>query len=81
MLFIHTLQLAPESQGRIFGIAVFDWLLDRAAERGTDTLACRAFRRSPALKLYHKLGFRIVTEDGVLVGLRLNLAARPSSGF
>ncbi len=79
-IFIHTLQLAPESQGRIFGIAVFDWLLERAAALGATTLDCRAFRSSPALKLYHKLGFRVVAEDGVLVDLRLNLAARPSSG-
>lgn len=72
-LFIHTLQLVPESQGRIFGIAVFEWLLEQAAGRGVTTLACRAFRSSPALSLYEKLGFRIIAEDGMLVNLSLNL--------
>jgi hypothetical protein len=53
---------------------VFNWLLERATAQGATTLECRAFRRSPALKLYQKLGFRIIAEDGALVDLRLDLS-------
>ncbi|MCB1701622.1 MAG: hypothetical protein H6985_04305 [Pseudomonadales bacterium] len=73
VLYIHTLQLTAQSQGRIFGASVFDWLLGQASANGATSIECKAFRSSPVLRLYQKLGFRIVGEDKALVSLALAL--------
>jgi len=70
-LFINTLQLVPELQGNIFGLKVFNWLLQQARDRQRPCLRCRSFRTNPALQLYRRLGFVQVAEQGVLVELEL----------
>jgi ribosomal protein S18 acetylase RimI-like enzyme len=68
-LYIHTLQLSPDVQGRFYGARVFAWLKTLATERGVATIVCKSFKDNPALAMYRKMGLEIVETQGILVQL------------
>ena len=68
-VFIHTLQLTKSAQGSVYGYRIYEWLLQQADVRGVTTVCCRTFRHSPLVDLYQKLGFSVVSTEGILVTL------------
>jgi GNAT superfamily N-acetyltransferase len=69
-LFIHTLQLSPEAQGSVYAYRVYQWLLRETESRGKTQIHCRTFTGSPMIRLYERLGFTAVGEEGILVTLQ-----------
>jgi ribosomal protein S18 acetylase RimI-like enzyme len=69
-LYVAVIEIAPEAQGRGLGTAVLRSVLARAdAERravGLRVLAVNAGAR----RLYERLGFRVVADDGEKVEMR-----------
>lgn len=72
-LFIHTLQLTSSAQGKIFGYRVFEWIEAKAKSMQCRQIGCRAFKNSPVISLYERMGFKIINIDGVLCEMRLEL--------
>ncbi|MCL1076654.1 GNAT family N-acetyltransferase [Parashewanella spongiae] len=57
---IMQLQIAPEHQNKGFGKGIIEQIQDRA---GTKSVSLTVLKDNPALKLYLRLGFKIVGED------------------
>ncbi|MEP5570076.1 MAG: hypothetical protein ABJN62_19705 [Halioglobus sp.] len=72
-LFVHTLQLAPEHQGNIYGLKIFQWLCARVFECDKNFIRCRAIKGSSVVEQYFRLGFVVESTSGVLVSLALAL--------
>ncbi len=68
-LFIHTLQLAKQAQGSVYGVRVYEWILEKMDVRGKDTIMCKAFRGSSVLRLYQRMGFSEVAHKDFFVTL------------
>ena len=71
---IHTLQVVPEHQNRIFGAKLFRWYLSLAEKNGYSELTCSVFDSNPALLMYLKVGFEEVQRDNGIVRLSLSLS-------
>ena len=72
-LFIHTLQLIPEAQGKNFGYRVYEWIRAEAGSSGKSRIGCRALASSPVVASYLRLGFELVKTENVLCEMRLEL--------
>ncbi|MBM4247586.1 MAG: GNAT family N-acetyltransferase [Deltaproteobacteria bacterium] len=60
-VFLASVELAPEVQGRGLGTDIVRSVLCEAAERGVP-VRLQVFHRNPARRLYERLGFRPVGE-------------------
>ena len=72
-LFINTLQLIPEAQGKNFGYRVYEWIKAEAESSGKPRIECRALVNSSVVAAYLRLGFEVVKTENVLCELRLEL--------
>jgi ribosomal protein S18 acetylase RimI-like enzyme len=63
-LRVVDIALLPEYRGRGIGGALMREVIEEAEERGVKT-AIHVERFNPAQRLYARLGFRLVSEDGV----------------
>lgn len=61
-LDIKQLQIKPAEQGKGFGEAVLRQLIAKANEAGK-ALSLSVLKKSPALRLYQRMGFQAVGED------------------
>ena len=59
-VFIQELQLLPEYQGRGFGTAVVQGVIDQAAARGVPVALSVVPANPRARRFYERLGFRVV---------------------
>jgi ribosomal protein S18 acetylase RimI-like enzyme len=58
---------APEARGKGAGAAVLDALVQHALDGGAARVWCNA--RTPAISLYERAGFRVVSEQFELTGI------------
>ena len=72
-LFINTLQLTSNAQRNIFGYRVYEWIRAKALSVDCSKLGCKAFKDSPVVSLYGKLGFEIVESEGFFCVMRLEI--------
>lgn len=72
-LYVHTLQLTTDVQGKIFGFRVYQWIKAKAYSSNCRLIGCKTFTSSPVVPLYKRLGFKIVRTEGVLSQLQLDL--------
>ena len=68
-LFIHTLQLARQAQGSVYGARVYQWILEQMKVRGRDNITCKTFRGSSLVDLYRRMGFTEVAYEDYFVTL------------
>lgn len=74
-LYLADLHLLPAWQGQGLGTQALAWLRQQAA--GLRELRLRTFADSRALGFYLRAGFRVVRQDGALLGLSCPLPATP----
>lgn len=68
-LYLQQLQVLPAFQGKGVGAAVLERLLREADERAMP-MALSVLKKNPALKLYERFGFEVVSEDDFEFHLR-----------
>ena len=68
--------VVTEWRGRGVGGAMLDTLCQAAIERGVAALSLSVARANPALRLYERHHFRVVSDTGGSVTMRLDLPGR-----
>jgi len=65
-LFLSKIYLKPEKRGEGFGRRMLDFVETLARERKLTKIALKTHKRNPSVKIYEKMGFKIiqpVTQD------------------
>jgi ribosomal protein S18 acetylase RimI-like enzyme len=76
-VYVESLEVSPDCQGRGVGSALLDWAAGWAIDRGLP-VSLQVHRGNPhARRLHERLGFRVVREAGA--HLEMRRAAPPSS--
>lgn len=68
-LFLRDIELVAEERNRGLGTAILGAVLLLAAEEGR-TVELLVLKQNPAQRLYTRLGFRVITDDGARLLLR-----------
>ena len=71
--------LLPEHRGRGIGGRLVSEVLERAASEGR-RVSAHVAHDNPARRLYERLGFRVVSGEGVYLALEYSTAPRASPG-
>ena len=63
-LYLETLQLIQQYRGHEIGTALMRFVEDIAKKKAKNTIQLRVFKGNPAQSLYHRIGFKIVEDEG-----------------
>ncbi|MDJ0633218.1 MAG: GNAT family N-acetyltransferase [Xenococcaceae cyanobacterium MO_188.B29] len=63
-LYLETLQLIKHYRGQGIGTALMRFVEDTARRKATAKIQLRVFKDNPAQSLYHRIGFKIVEDQG-----------------
>ncbi|HXG59603.1 MAG TPA: GNAT family N-acetyltransferase [Thermoanaerobaculia bacterium] len=74
-LRIMDIALVPEHRGEGIGTMLLREIMERAASAG-DSVSIHVEQQNPARRLYERLGFRAVAENGVYLLMKWHPAAR-----
>ena len=66
---IHKIYMLPESQGKGIGKLLVENIKKRAIAKGSKNLLLNVNRFNKAIGFYHKMGFRIIQEIDIEIGL------------
>ncbi|MFD2144482.1 GNAT family N-acetyltransferase [Mucilaginibacter antarcticus] len=65
---LHKLYLLPVTQGKGYGKAMLQAVVDRVIDAGKDKLDLNVHRQNPAKSFYDKMGFKVLYEADIPYG-------------
>ena len=69
--YLRDIQLSSEYQGKGIGAQCLTLAIEHAKHRGSSYLRLRVFSENPAISLYQKLGFVVISEENELMTMEL----------
>lgn len=79
-LYIREFHLVDAARGQGQGTAVLADAIDLAAQRRLTAVRLTVFKDNPAQRLYQRLGFAVVGEEGCFWRMECSVPARASGG-
>jgi ribosomal protein S18 acetylase RimI-like enzyme len=73
-LYLETLQLLQQYRGRGIGTALMRFIEEVAERKAKDRIQLRIFKGNPAKSLYHRIGFKVIEDQGWCFLMEKNLA-------
>ncbi|TCV79007.1 GNAT family N-acetyltransferase [Sulfurirhabdus autotrophica] len=72
-LYVHTIQVCPQSQNQRIGLYVLRTLIKMMRDFRLQHIICRVFKDSPVLGMYERLGFERISQEHFLISLSCEL--------
>ena len=63
-LYLETLQLISQFRGHGIGVALMKFVEEMTRKRGKSRIQLRVFKDNPAQSLYHRIGFKVIEDQG-----------------
>ena len=70
---LRDIQISESNQGKGYGAEIISKVVEMTREKGLDFIDLKVFQRSPAHRLYSRVGFNIVSEDDRFYYMTLSL--------
>ncbi|MUL36526.1 GNAT family N-acetyltransferase [Gloeocapsopsis dulcis] len=74
-LYIHTIQLVASFRGKGYGTTLLQHIENIARTKNLQRIHLSVFKENPAQRLYRRLGYKLIAQDGYLIRMEKLLEA------